>query len=235
MDPLIILRSNREEIEKKIGYSFKDHKLMELAFTHKSYFVENEGVLAGHNERIEFLGDAVLQLLSSSHLYKNYPQMNEGELSQYRSRLVDTEALTLYSEKIGISEFLVLGKGERRQEKRSSLLANLFEAVLGAIYLDGGIESASAFFLSLIQEMIQNIIGKPCQSLKSLLQEWAQKTHLVLPEYFVVEESGPDHKRFFRVEVKLLDESIGVGEGFSKKEAERNAAEDALKKIGPPA
>lgn len=234
MDPLVTLRLNREEIEARLGYSFKNEVLMELAFIHKSYFYENEGAVTGHNERIEFLGDAVLQLLSSDYLYKNHPLMNEGELSQYRSRLVEAQALAGYSEKIGISEFLVLGKGERRQEKRSSLLANLFEAVLGAIYLDGGLENAAIFFLSQIQEKIQDIMSQPSQSLKSLLQEWAQKTHLILPEYVVIEESGPDHRRFFRIEVRLIDKVIGFGEGFSKKEAERNAADDALQKIRSP-
>ncbi len=232
MDPLVVLRENRSEIERRLGYSFVNESLMELAFIHKSYYYENEERVSGHNERIEFLGDAVLQLLSSDYLYNNYPMLNEGELSQYRSRLVDAKALAGYSEKIGISEFLVLGKGERRQERRDSLVANLFEAVLGAIYLDSGLEKASNFLFSQIQNEIQNIMSAPSQSLKSLLQEWAQKTYQSLPEYIVIEESGPDHRRFFRIEVKLVDQIIGYGEGFSKKEAERNAADDALKKIG---
>lgn len=233
MDPLLHLRENRAEIERRLGYSFVNEELMELAFIHKSYFYENEATVPAHNERIEFLGDAVLQLLSSDYLYKNHPLLNEGELSQYRSRLVDAKALFGYSEKIGISEFLVLGKGERRQEKRDSLVANLFEAVLGAIYLDGGIEKASNFLFSQIKEQIQSTMSAPSQSLKSLLQEWAQRTHQILPEYVVIEESGPDHRRFFRIEVRLTEQMIGYGEGFSKKEAERNAADDALKKIGP--
>ncbi len=231
MDPLEYLKENRLEIEKRLCYSFVNQDLMDIAFTHKSYFYENEDAVLGHNEKIEFLGDAVLQLLSSDYLYKNHPLMNEGELSQYRSRLVDASALSGYSEKIGISEFLVLGKGERKQEKRGSLLANLFEAVLGAIYLDGGLQRASDFLFSQIQQQIQIIMSAPAQSLKSLLQEWAQRTHQVLPEYIVIEESGPDHRRFFRIEVRLQDQIIGLGEGFSKKEAERNAADDALKKI----
>jgi len=231
IDPLVFLRENRKIIEEKLGYSFSSKDLMELAFIHKSYFFENEANVAYHNERIEFLGDAVLQLLSTDYLYKNYPKMNEGELSQYRSRLVDAEALAGYSERIGISEFIVLGKGERKQERKGSLLANLFEAVLGAIYLDGGLEKASLFLFSQIQEKIEITLSAPSQSLKSLLQEWVQRTHQILPQYVVISESGPDHRRFYHVEVRIIDQVIGYGEGFSKKEAERKAAEDALSRV----
>ena len=231
MDPLIFLRENRFEVEKKLGFCFQNQELFELAFVHKSYFYENEEIVAGHNERLEFLGDAILGLLVTSYLYRNYPEKNEGELSQYRAKLVDAAALAKYSERIGISEYLVLGKGERRAEKKGSLLANLFEAVLGAIYLDAGLESASSFLFSHIQDEIETIMNAPSQSLKSLLQEWAQRTRQILPEYVVTDESGPDHRRFFRVEVKLDQETIGSGEGFSKKEAERNAAGDALKRM----
>ncbi len=231
IDPLAHLRENRLVIEERLGYSFVEIELMELAFIHKSYFYENESIVTEHNERIEFLGDAVLQLLTTEYLYRNYPQMNEGELSQYRSKLVDAEALAGYSERIGISEFIVLGKGERKQERKGSLLANLFEAVLGAIYLDGGHKKASEFLFSQIQEKIEVTLSAPSQSSKSLLQEWAQRTHQILPQYVIVSESGPDHRRFYQVEVRILDQKIGEGEGFSKKEAERKAAEDALARI----
>ena len=231
MDPFIYLRESRGVIEGRLGYVFKNEKLLEQAFIHKSYFYENEGIANGHNERLEFLGDAVLQLLISDYLYRNYPEKEEGELSQYRARLVDATALSGYSEKVGISEFLVLGKGERKQERKGSLLANLFEAVLGALYLAGGIDEASRFLFNQIQKVIQETMNAPSQSIKSMLQEWVQKRHQTLPEYVVIEESGPDHKRFFRVEVKLKDQIMGAGEGFSKKEAERKAAEDALKRL----
>ncbi len=231
MEPLLYLRESKLEIEKRLGYSFKNEKLLEQAFIHKSYFYENGASGIGHNERLEFLGDAVLQLLVSDYLFRNHPEKQEGELSQYRARLVDALALAGYSEKVGISEFLALGKGERKQEKKGSLLADLFEAVLGAIYLDSGVEEARQFLFSQIAEVISETMNSPAQSTKSLLQEWAQKNHQTLPEYVVIEESGPDHKRFFRIEVKLQAETIGVGEGFSKKEAERKAAEDAMKRL----
>jgi ribonuclease-3 len=232
MDPLIFLRENQEETQKRLGYNFKNLELLELAFIHKSYYYESDIEVLGHNERLEFLGDAVLELLTSEYLYQNYKEKDEGELSQYRSRLVDGASLAFYSEKIGISEFLVLGKGERRQEKKMSLRANLFEAVLGAIYLDGGLNYARDFLFKHISSEIESIMQKAARSLKTILQEWAQKEKGVLPSYLVLEESGPDHKRFYRVEVRVLEEAIGLGEGFSKKEAEKNAAEDALKKIG---
>mgnify|MGYP000747600252 CR=1 FL=1 len=231
MDPLITLKENRAEIEKKLGYVFENEELFQLPFIHKSYFYEKEGVVKEHNERVEFLGDAVLQLLITNHLYTNYPKKEEGELSQYRSKLVDSAALASYTEKMGIGEFLVLGKGERKQEKKGSLLANLFEALLGAIYLDGGLDKASYFLFSQLKGEIKYVMCAPSQSAKSILQEWAQKTHQLLPEYTVVEESGPDHKRFFRIQAKIGEELIGVGEGFSKKEAEKQAAENALKRM----
>ena len=229
MDPLVYLRENRQEVEKKLGYVFKNESLLEQAFIHKSYFYENGEAVVGHNERLEFLGDAVLQLLISDYLYRNHPDKQEGELSQYRSRLVDATALSGYSERMGISEFLALGKGERKQERKGSLLADLFEAVLGAIYLDGGIDAVRLFLFHQIIEVVNETMSAPAHNMKSLLQEWAQKNHQTLPEYVVIEESGPDHKRFFRIEVRLKGEVLGKGEGFSKREAERNAAEEALK------
>jgi ribonuclease-3 len=231
MEPLVYLKENRVEIERMLGYVFENEDLFELPFIHKSFFYEQEGAVKGHNERIEFLGDAVLQLLITNHLYLNYPKKEEGELSQYRSKLVDMAALAGYTEKMGVGEFLVLGKGERKQEKRGSLLANLFEAILGAIYLDGGLDKASYFLFSQLKGDIKCVMCTPSQGAKSLLQEWAQKTHQILPEYSVVEETGPDHKRFFRIEVKIGEEVVGIGEGYSKKEAEKQAAESALKRI----
>lgn len=229
MDPLIFLRENRVAIEERLQYTFQDEKLFEQAFTHKSYFYESGAT--GYNERLEFLGDAVLQLLVTDYLYRNHPEKQEGELSQYRSRIVDSTALTGYSERIGLVEFIVLGKGERRQEKKGSLLADLFEAILGAIYLDGGIDAARLFLFHQIRESIFETMKAPSQNSKTTLQEWAQKNKQVLPEYVVVEESGPDHKRFFRIEVRLGEEVLGAGDGFSKKEAERKAADEALKGI----
>jgi ribonuclease-3 len=232
MDPLIFFRENLSEVEKLLTYTFRNKEFLELAFIHKSYYYESGLEISGHNERLEFLGDAVLELLTSEFLYLNYKDKNEGELSQYRSRLVDGSSLASYTEKIGITEYLVLGKGERKQERKNSLLANLFEAILGAIYLDGGLNSAKQFLFTHISSDIESIMQAVPRSLKTVLQEWAQKEKQVLPNYVVLEESGPDHKRYYRVEVRVSDESIGLGEGFSKKEAEKNAAEDALKRIG---
>ena len=213
-------------IEEKLCYRFQNRSLVEEAFTHKSYFFE-QGT-AGYNERLEFLGDAVLQLCVTDYLFHLYPDRPEGELSQDRSRLVDAAALASYAEHVGIAEFLLLGRGERKQERKESLVADLFEAVLGAIYLDGGMGGVRLFLQTRVQEVMEQILQAPRQNSKTYLQEWTQRQGLPLPEYVVIGESGPEHQRVFSVEVRIQGESRGKGEGFSKKEAERKAAEEAL-------
>lgn len=221
-------------IEAQIGYRFKDKSLIELAFIHRSFTNENRDVVDGHNERLEFLGDAILGLIVSDYLYTHLPDRPEGELSYLRSRLVEAPACTLYLQKIDLEQFLRVGKGEAMNEGkgRGTILADLFEAVIGALYLDGGIEVARTFFFDHFEGEVEEIIAKPHRNWKAELQDYCQKDQKRPPEYIVTKEEGPDHLKTFYIEVMLGDEKLGAGRGSSKKEAEQAAAENAIKKLG---
>ena len=220
-------------IESQIGYTFKTRSLLGLAFIHCSFTNENRGIDV-HNERLEFLGDAVLGLVVSDFLYSYFPDQPEGELSYLRSRLVDAPACALYLQKMDLERFLIVGKGEAMNagKGRDSIVADLFEAVVGAIYLDGGIEAARAFFFDNFEEEVLRIIKKPPRNWKAELQDYCQKNYQKPPEYALMREEGPDHLKVFFIEVRLGEEGLGKGEGTSKKEAEQQAAEDAICRLG---
>jgi ribonuclease-3 len=219
-----------DEIEKKINYSFKDKTLLELAFTHRSYTNENRMFLE-HNERLEFLGDAVLDLLVVEYLYQKYRDKPEGELSFLRSRLVDAASCASYIEAIGVTSFLRLGRGENRNvgRGRTSIHADLFEALLGAVYLDGGLESAREVFLKGCAVLVDEILREPLHNWKALLQDYCQKYIKKPLEYRILDEKGPEHKKQFQVVVLIEERALGVGFGTSKKEAEQKAAMESLK------
>ena len=207
--------------ENNIHYTFKNKKLLELALTHSSYANESRTHIE-YNERLEFLGDAVLQLITSEKLYKEHPDMPEGRMSKQRAALVCEDALANYSKQISLGAFLFLGKGEENTggRERPSILADAFEALIGAIFLDGGIENAKKFVLRFLDD-------------KDLhLQEIIQKNPGERLSYIVVDETGPDHDKNFTVEVKLNSNSIGTGFGKSKKAAEQQAAKEALELMG---
>ncbi|MCB1114902.1 MAG: ribonuclease III [Chlamydiia bacterium] len=220
-------------IEAQIGYTFKDKSLAILAFTHRSFTNENREVTEGHNERLEFLGDAILGLVVSDFLYTHLPNHPEGELSYLRSRLVEATACTLYLQKIDLERFLLVGKGESMNagKGRNAILADLFEAVVGAIYLDGGIDAARRFVFDHFEREILSIIEKPHRNWKAELQDYCQKNYQIPPEYTVLKEEGPDHQKIFFVQVELEGKILGTGQGSSKKEAEQGAAEDAILKM----
>ena len=224
-------------LEERIGYRFKNHELLERALTHSSY--SNESGLKNHhmlcNERLEFLGDSVLSIITSNYLYKNFSDCPEGELTRMRAEVVCERALSGYSETIGLGEFLLLGIGEEKNNgrHRRSIVADAFEALLAAIYLDAGddgMETAQGFVLPFITKEIENVRqrgsfnGDP----KTLLQQFVQQAEGDFLEYVVVGESGPDHMKLFKVEARLNSNVIGRGEGRSKREAEQNAAREAL-------
>ena len=224
-------------LEERIGYRFKNKELMERALTHSSY--SNESGLKNHhmlcNERLEFLGDSVLSIITSNYLYKNFSDCPEGELTRMRAEVVCERALSGYSEAIGLGEFLLLGIGEEKNNgrHRRSIVADAFEALLAAIYLDAGddgMETAQGFALPFITKEIENVRrrgsfnGDP----KTLLQQFVQQAEGDFLEYVVVGESGPDHMKLFKVEARLNSNVIGRGEGRSKREAELNAAREAL-------
>lgn len=223
------LTKKLDMIEAKIGYQFKDRSLLRLAFVHRSYINENRDI-DKHNERLEFLGDSVLGVLISDYLYRSLPDTPEGVLSNLRAKLVDAAACICYIQKLDLEKHLLLGRGERMNNGRGreSILANLFEAIIGAVYLDGGVMAANYFLFLNFSEEIENTIKAPQQNSKALLQDFCQKKFQETPVYRILEESGPDHNKTFLITVIINEEELGKGSGASKKEAQQAAATAAL-------
>lgn len=222
---------NFSKFEKKTGFVFKDKTLLKQAFTHRSYINENPGVGIGHNERLEFLGDAVLELSVTDYLYKKYPDKTEGDLTSYRAALVNSNTIALAAEKLGMNEYLLLSKGEAKDtgKARQYILANVYESFLGALYLDQGYEKANEFIAGSIFDKIDEIVEKGLfKDAKSLVQEKAQEHAGVTPLYKVIKETGPDHDKVFVVGVYFGKDLIAEGSGRSKQEAEQKAAHNAL-------
>lgn len=215
-------------IEEIIGYNFKNKKLLDTALTHSSYAHEND--VEYYNERIEYLGDAVLELISSEYIYKTYPNLPEGEMTKTRAYAVCEDSLARVANKYDFSEYLLVGKCEAKVngKYRNSILADAVEAVIGAIFLDAGIEKAKDFILPNIIPQIEDYIKNGNKDYKTQLQEKLQVHGDVKIEYKLVEEKGPDHEKIFVVEVYCNDKLLGKGEGRSKKEAEMRAAQTAL-------
>ena len=224
-------------LENKIGYEFKDKNKLEEALTHSSYSNElgQKHIVKHCNERLEFLGDSVLSIIVSEYLYDKYKNEPEGKLTNRRRELVCEKALARYAHKLELGEFLMLGKGEDKNGGREnkSILADAFEALLAAIYLDAaenGKAEVSKFLMPYVKEEItaSSISGESIDY-KTLLQQFTQQADGELPEYIEISESGPDHMKNFEVEVRLNNNIIGRGQGKTKKEAEQNAAQEACK------
>ena len=217
-----------KEFEKNIGYRFKNEKLLKQALTHSSYANEKHMKKFSDNERLEFLGDAVLEVVSSEFLFKNYPKKTEGELTKLRASIVCEPTLASCTEPIHLGDFLYLGKGEDLTggRKRKSILSDAMEAVIGAIYLDGGFASAKEFILKYILTDIED--KQLFYDSKTILQEVVQGEHGQL-SYVVLEESGPDHDKCFTIAVCIGEKQISVGVGHTKKAAEQEAAYKALR------
>jgi ribonuclease-3 len=220
-------------LEKNLGLEFKNRDLLIEAFCHRSYLNEHPDFYLPHNERLEFLGDAVLELIVTEYLYKKYPEKNEGELTNWRAALVNAKILGELAKDLGFNDFLLLSKGEEKETGKARLyiLANTFEALIGAIYLDQGYEVAKNFVeKNLIEKKLPEIIEKGLfKDPKTRFQEEAQERVKITPTYKVLEEWGPDHAKHFIVGVFLGNELIAKGEGSSKQEAEEEAAKNALK------
>lgn len=221
-----------EEFENIIGYTFKNKELIEQALSHSSYANEKKRA-GGSNERLEFLGDSVLSIAVSDYLYKNI-NVPEGELTKMRASLVCEKSLFVFAQQIELDEFLHLGKGEENTggRERPSILADAFEAVIAAIYLDGGMEAAAKHILRFMPEDIKRTKKPVLSDFKTLLQEVVQKNPEEKVEYVLIGEEGPDHNKRFVVEVCLNSQVIGKGKGKSKKEAEQLAAKEALELMG---
>lgn len=223
------------KFETKIGYSFRDRRLIEQAFTHRSYLNENRAPGREHNERLEFLGDAVLELVVTEFLFAKYPDKPEGDLTAYRAALVNTQSISDAATKLGMNEFLLLSRGEARDTGRARqiILANAFEALIGALYLDSGYQSAKDFIGKQLFHKTDEVVEKRLwQDAKSRFQELAQEKTGITPNYELSSQSGPDHDKVFVTGVYIGQERIALGEGRSKQEAEQAAAEVALKAKG---
>lgn len=224
--------NNISKFENIISYNFKNKQYILEALTHSSYSNENKSY--AFNERLEFLGDSVLGIIISDYLFKNETELPEGELTKLRANIVCEESLSEVSKKIELGTHMLLGKGEEATggRERVSILADAVEAVIAAIYLDGGIESARKFVLTQMDEIIQDSIkGRIFRDYKTHLQEVIQSQGEANIIYDLVEEIGPDHNKKFIMQVKLNDEVLGTGEGKSKKEAEQSAAKQALRRM----
>ncbi len=235
MNQIEHLIKNTSDIETKLGYRFKDHSLLVLAFVHRSFINENK-TIAHHNERLEFLGDSVLGMLISDYLYHSLPKTSEGQLSYLRSRLVEAGSCVNYVQDLGVASYVLLGKGERMNDGRGreSILADLFEAIIGAIYLDGGIEAAKNFLFQNFTSRFEEILKTPLRNWKAILQDYCQKKFQQTPVYHVLQESGPDHSKVFKISVLVNQRELGKGLGPSKKEAQQSAAEDAIIRFNLP-
>jgi len=220
-----------EILEKKLGVNFKNKDLLRQAFTHRSYLNENPDFKLDHNERLEFLGDAVMELIVTESLYKEYPEKKEGDLTNWRAALVNAKMLTSVAEELGFNDFLLLSRGEAKElgKARAYILANSFEAFLGALYLDSGYKPCDEFLKkNLLKNLPEIIRDGSYKDAKSKFQEQAQERVSITPNYQVIKESGPDHEKNFTVGVYLDKELIAEGKGSSKREAEEAAAELAL-------
>jgi ribonuclease-3 len=217
--------------ETAIGYTFSDRALIARAFTHRSYINENPKSGLEHNERLEFLGDAVIELIITDYLFNNYTNSAEGELTAYRSALVNYLIMGDVARTLSMNEYLLLSRGEAKDTGRArhTILANTYEAFVGALYLDGGYEPCKRFVLdTLIPKLPEIIKQKSWKDAKSTVQEEAQDRVGVTPSYKVVAETGPDHDKYFTIGIFFGDKKIAEGKGKSKQEAEQEAAKAAL-------
>lgn len=221
-------------LENKLNIEFKDKELLKRAFCHRSYINENKDFKGNHNERLEFLGDAVLEIIVSDELFHNFPEKEEGFLTSIRAALVCSKMLYRVAKELNLSEFLLLSKGERKEKgkARQEILANTTEAFIGALYLDQGLKACKKFILGNIMTKVQSIMeNEEFIDAKSNFQELAQEKESITPRYDILKEWGPDHSKTFVAGAFLDDKLIAQGEGRSKQEAEEAAAKKALEKI----
>ncbi len=223
--------NNLSQFESKLFLQFNNQDLLLQALTHRSYLNENPSFRVGHNERLEFLGDAVLELVVTEYLYAKFPEKPEGELTSYRAALVNAKMLSEIAVEIGLGDYLLLSRGEAKDvgRARQYILANTFEALVGAIYLDQGYGAAKGFIDRVLVSKLDEVVEKKLyKDPKSLFQEEAQERVGITPDYEVVSEWGPDHDKHFIIGVFLGKEKIAEGEGPSKQTAQEEAARNAL-------
>lgn len=223
-----------ESLETKLKYSFKNIELLKNALVHSSYANEVRGNTRS-NERLEFLGDSVLSIIVADYIYNNCPNMPEGDLTRLRASLVCEKSLCIFARELCLGEYLLLGRGEDKNggRERDSILADAFESVLAAIYLDGGMDAAKQHVMNTVLRDLQiNTVDDAIKDYKTTLQEIIQRNPEEMVSYILIDETGPDHDKLFTVAVKLNSNIIGTGSGKSKKQAEQMAAKQALKLMG---
>jgi len=221
-------------LEAKIGYTFKDKDFLKEALTHRSYLNERPAWGISHNERLEFLGDAVLELITTEELFKRYPDYTEGQLTPIRSALVNYQIMAEMAGEMSLGDFILLSRGEAKGMDRAKevILANALEALIGAVYLDGGYVAARTFILRFVMNHLEDVMRRGLyKDAKSMLQEKIQEFKKVTPTYEILEEKGPDHEKMFTVGVYYDGTLAGQGSGYSKQEAEVEAAKIALKEL----
>ena len=222
-----------ELLEEALGVHFQNQALLRLALTHRSYIYETSGAGLSSNERIEFLGDSVLTFISADFLYRTFPELSEGELSDVRAALVKMGTLATFARDIQLGDFLLLGKGEQSSGGSQRILASAFEALLGAIYLDQGMEVVKRFLVPRLEPIAHDVVKKRLfKDNKSLFQELAQAHDGITPSYRLVSQEGPSHDREFNVVVMLGEQVVGRGQGRNKQAAEQEAAHVALRSRG---
>lgn len=225
---------NHEKLEKEIRYTFQNEQLLTEALTHSSFANERNDRNIKYNERLEFLGDSVLSIVVSDYLFMKYPDLPEGELTKVRAKVVCEATLADLAKELELGTFMAFGRGEAQTggRDRVSILADAFEALIAAIYLDGGMAHAKEFVLYMIvQKITDAIMGKIFLDYKTSLQEIVQSLDIGTIRYDIVDAQGPDHKKTFLAEVNVGDQMLGQGQGGSKKEAEQNAAREAIGRI----
>lgn len=228
-------KKDSKDLAKKLGIKFKDENLLKQALVHRSYLNENPSFETGHNERLEFLGDAVLELVVTEFLYLKFTDRPEGDLTSWRASLVNSKMLYEITPNLGIEEFLYLSKGEAKDKNKKSrqfILADAVEAIIGAIYLDQGMEAAKKFIVeNIISQLDKILVNQTFLDPKSYFQEKAQELKAVTPHYEILKEEGPDHDKIFTVGLYLDEELVCEGQGSSKQEAQVQAAATGIKKL----
>lgn len=228
--------NNLEKLQKNLKVKFRNKDLIKQAMVHRSFLNEHPDFTVGHNERLEFLGDAVLEIVVTEHLFVNFTDVPEGDLTNWRASLVNAKMLHEIAQELKIEDHLYLSKGEAKDKNKKSrqfILANAVEAIIGAIYLDQGMTVAKKFILRNIVSKLDTILANRLYlDPKSLFQEKAQEVKGITPHYEILEESGPDHAKIFKVGLYLEDELVTSGQGLSKQEAQVEAARQGLKKLG---
>lgn len=234
---MIRAAKNLEALKGRLGIDWHDEGLFALALTHGSYAYENRQAGPGDNQRLEFLGDAVLELVVSDYMYKTYPHFSEGELTKLRAAVVCEPSLARVARELGLGPCLLMGRGEERSggRERPSILADAFEAILGAIYLDQGLEKACEIAVALLTPAIEDVLeGRSDRDYKTELQEAVQQNNGGQVHYIILKEEGPDHDKIFTAGVVYKNKIIGTGAGRSKKESEQQAAREALSRVPAP-